>query len=130
MNEYYARLKPFDPRREHAMRVFVLGHVRFDQGVWIAVDKPTADTLQEVHQSYYDPLSPAAFEVCTKEEARLRGLIKDAPQGDLAETITPAAVDIDASATTGLTPEALPTFERTSAGASATARASRKARAI
>ena len=68
MSEYYARLRPFDPRREHAMRVFVLGHLRFDAGAWVAVDTSTAEALRRVHQSYYDPLSPVAFEICSRAE--------------------------------------------------------------
>ena len=68
MNEYYARLKPLDVKREHAMRVFVLGRQRFDSGHWVPVDREVAQRLRQVHQSYYDELSPLAFDVCTKQE--------------------------------------------------------------
>jgi hypothetical protein len=81
MNDFFARLKPFDPRRENAMRVFVLGHLRFDQGVWLPVDSATADTLRGVHQNYYDPLSPTAFEICARQEAVQLGIIEKGPDG-------------------------------------------------
>lgn len=66
--DYLARLQPFDPKREHAMRVFVLGRQKFEAGVWIKVDEAVAETLRTVHQNYYDALSPLAFEVRSAAE--------------------------------------------------------------
>jgi hypothetical protein len=68
MQAYTARLMPHDSKRDHTMRTFVLGTLRFDAGVWIDVDAPTAAILRAVHQSYYDPFSPPAFEVRAREE--------------------------------------------------------------
>ncbi len=71
MQTYRARLMPYDRKRAHTMRTFVLGNLRFDAGAWIDVDAQTAAILRAVHQSYYDALSPPAFEVCERQVPEL-----------------------------------------------------------
>ena len=69
MSELYVRLKPFDPKRENAIQVYVCGHVRFEESKWISVSAELAADLRRVHQNYYDERSPLAFDVCTLAQA-------------------------------------------------------------
>jgi hypothetical protein len=101
MTQLFARLKPYDPKREHAMQVFVLGHLRFDAGDWVPVDFKVGGALRAVHQSYYDDQSPLAFDVCTLDQAAALGFkpAVDAKGKDAAPaTAPPPAED-------GATPE-------------------------
>jgi hypothetical protein len=100
MIELYARLKAFDPKRDQAMRVFVYGHQRFEADIWVPVTEAIGAALRRVHQSYYDELSPLAFEVCTPQEAKARGF-KSAPERQEAadKTASPPDASVDSPST-------------------------------
>ncbi len=66
-----ARLKPCDPKRGFVLKRYSYRGIKFqeDRG-WLRVDLETATYLEGLHQIAGDPHSPAAFDVCTDEEAR------------------------------------------------------------
>jgi len=67
----FVRLKPYDPRRGHVLQRYTYRGIKFqaDRG-WYRVEKDVADYLRDVRQVATDEHSPAAFDVCTEEEAR------------------------------------------------------------
>ena len=70
METLLVRLKPYDPRRKFVLRRFAYAGIHFHvtRG-WERVPKDVADYLKNVRQLEFDPYSPAAFDVCTEEEA-------------------------------------------------------------
>ena len=71
METLFVRLKPYDPRRGHVIQRYIFGGIKFqvDRG-WYRVTRDTAETLRGLHQCAYDDHSPAAFDICTLQEAQ------------------------------------------------------------
>ena len=66
------RLKPYDVRRRHVLRVFThvpTGSKFTEEHGWYTVDEDLAAYLKGVHQAPNDDTTPLAFDVCTKDEA-------------------------------------------------------------
>lgn len=110
MDDLYARVKPYDPKRDHVMKVYVLGYQRFDAGKWVPVNRASAGALTAIHQSYYDEKSPLAFDVCTLEQAMALGYKpadgppngeKERAPSEEAETPNPPPADGSSSAGRG-----------------------------
>ena len=85
---FYARLKRYDPKRDNAMRVYVVGTRRFDEGKWLPVDATWAEELRKVHQSFYDEESPLAFDIISADEAKAQGVIAQNPEVSTASSVT------------------------------------------
>ena len=65
------RLKPYDPKKGHVIRRYTAFGVRFDEARgWYKVSDEVAAYLASVHQRPGDDDSPAAFDVCTDDEAK------------------------------------------------------------
>jgi hypothetical protein len=65
------RLKPHEPRRGHVLRRFTYAGIKFhEERGWYRVSRDIAAYLKTVHQVPGDTYTPAAFDVCTDEEAR------------------------------------------------------------
>ncbi len=65
------RLKPHDARRGHVLRRFTYGGIKFhEERGWYRVSRDVAAYLKTVHQLPGDTYTPAAFDICTDEEAR------------------------------------------------------------
>lgn len=64
------RIKPVNPRKGFVLRTYVFADILFsvDRG-WYEVPMSIADHLRTVHSRVGDPLSPLAFDVCSKGEA-------------------------------------------------------------
>ncbi|HEU4406971.1 MAG TPA: hypothetical protein VFS43_17010 [Polyangiaceae bacterium] len=71
METLFVRLRPFDPRRRQTLRRYTYRGIVFaeDRG-WCRVEADVAAYLRGVRQAPDDPHAPAAFDVCTEEEAR------------------------------------------------------------
>jgi hypothetical protein len=71
METLLVRLKAFDPRQRHTLRRYTYRGIVFaeDRG-WCRVEADVAAYLRGVRQVPDDPHAPAAFDVCTDEEAR------------------------------------------------------------
>ena len=66
------RLKPHDPKKGHVIRRYTAFGVRFDEARgWYKVSDEVAGYLATVHQRPGDEDSPAAFDVCTDDEAKV-----------------------------------------------------------
>lgn len=65
------RLKPHDARRGHVLRRFTYAGIKFhEERGWYRVSKDVAAYLKTVHQLPGDTYTPAAFDICTDEEAK------------------------------------------------------------
>ncbi|HEU4408393.1 MAG TPA: hypothetical protein VFS43_24225 [Polyangiaceae bacterium] len=71
METLFVRLRPFDPRRRQTLRRYTYRGIVFaeDRG-WCRVEADVAAYLRGVRQAPDDPNAPAAFDVCTEDEAR------------------------------------------------------------
>src|SRR4051812_4075603 len=70
METLLVRLKPYDPRRKFVLRRYTYAGIQFHVARgWERVPKDVADYLKNVRQLEFDPYSPAAFDICTEEEA-------------------------------------------------------------
>jgi hypothetical protein len=71
METLFVRLKAFDPRKRQMLRRYTYRGIVFaeDRG-WCRVEADVAAYLRGVRQVPDDPNAPAAFDVCTEEEAR------------------------------------------------------------
>jgi hypothetical protein len=72
-NTRLVRLKPYDRRRRHVMRVYVHGPTgkKFEERKgWYKVDASLAKYLGTVQQIEGDEDAPFAFDVCSAEEAK------------------------------------------------------------
>lgn len=66
------RLKPYNERKGHLVRVYMIGGWRFlEERGWYEVPEALVEQLQlrELHQAHYNEDSPALFDVCTPEQA-------------------------------------------------------------
>jgi len=64
------RLKPHNPRIGHKLRKYVAEGYRFEERLgWYEVPAGLARKLETHRQDCYDPGSPLAFDVCTREQA-------------------------------------------------------------
>lgn len=65
-----ARLKPFNERKGHLTRTYMVEGARFfvDRG-WYEVTNDFGSKLKLLHQDHYDLDSPLLFDVCTAKEA-------------------------------------------------------------
>lgn len=71
MDILLVRLKPYEPRRGHVLRRYVVNGVKFhEERGWYRVGKELADYLRTVRQVEHDPYAQPAFDVCTEEEAK------------------------------------------------------------
>lgn len=69
----HVRIKPYDPKRGHRLRVFIHGPTgkRFDEKKgWYRVPRHVAMQLAEIHVNEADDRSPFAFDVMSAEEAK------------------------------------------------------------
>ena len=65
-----ARLKPYNEKRGHVVRIYMIAGLRFDvDRGWYEVDDALAEELSKLTQNYDDPESPELFDVVTKEKA-------------------------------------------------------------
>jgi hypothetical protein len=67
------RLKPYDKRRRHVMKVYVHGPTgkKFEERKgWYKVDVELARYLGGVQEIEGDEYAPLAFDICTQEEAK------------------------------------------------------------
>jgi hypothetical protein len=65
------RLKPHDARRGHVLRRYTYGGIKFhEERGWYRVSRDVAAYLKTVHQLPGDAYTPAAFDICTDEEAK------------------------------------------------------------
>lgn len=67
----YIRLKRYDPHHRAVLRRYWYKQYRFKESEgWYVVPDDVAEYLREnARQSAGDPMSPPAFDICTKEEA-------------------------------------------------------------
>ena len=64
------RLKPYNERKGHKTRVYMIGGERFVQSRnWYEVPDDFAAKLKDLHQDHYDEDSADLFDVVTQEEA-------------------------------------------------------------
>ena len=65
-----ARIKPYNPKRGHVLRRYVVWGIRFEERRgWYRVKERVAKYLKEVRTKSNDPDSPLAFDVMTQAEA-------------------------------------------------------------
>jgi hypothetical protein len=66
-----ARIKPYNPKRGHLVRRYMVKGIRFDVNRgWYKVDEALADYLKTVTQNPNDPDTPPVFDVLTEAAAR------------------------------------------------------------
>ena len=79
METLLVRLKAFDPRQRHTLRRFTYRGIVFaEERGWCRVEADVAAYLRGVRQAPDDPHAPAAFDVCSEEEARRLDAAEDA----------------------------------------------------
>lgn len=91
METLLVRLRPFDPRRGQVLRRYTYAGIKFqDDRGWYRVERGVGEYLRSVKQLAGNPLSKAAFDVCTEEEARAldseetaKAAVKRGPDSDL-----------------------------------------------
>lgn len=65
-----ARLKPYNPKKRHLVRCYMIDGVRFyEERGWYEVSDSLADKLRDLHQDHYDLDSPLLFDIMTPEQA-------------------------------------------------------------
>jgi hypothetical protein len=71
METMFVRLKPLDPRRKFVLRRYAYAGIHFHEARgWHRVAPDIAEHLRGTRQMEFDAYSPAAFDVCTEEEAQ------------------------------------------------------------
>ena len=71
METMLVRLKPRDARRKHVLRRYAYAGIHFHEARgWYRVSAEIAEYLRGVRQMEFDLYSPAAFDVCTEDEAQ------------------------------------------------------------
>ncbi len=71
METMFVRLKPLDPRRKFVLRRYAYAGIHFHEARgWHRVEPEIAEHLRAARQMEFDAYSPAAFDVCTEEEAQ------------------------------------------------------------
>jgi hypothetical protein len=79
METLLVRLKAFDPRQRHTLRRYTYRGIVFaEERGWCRVEADVAAYLRGVRQAPEDPHAPAAFDVCSEEEARRLDAADDA----------------------------------------------------
>lgn len=71
METFLVRIKAFDPRKRQTLRRFTYRGILFaEERGWCRVEADVAAYLRGVRHPDGDPNAPAAFDVCTDDEAR------------------------------------------------------------
>jgi hypothetical protein len=71
METFLVRIKAFDPRRRQTLRRYTYRGILFaEERGWCRVEADVAAYLRGVRHPDGDPNAPAAFDVCTDDEAR------------------------------------------------------------
>lgn len=111
LSEYRVRLKPYDPKKGHKIRQYMVFGIRFEESKgWYRVpavfirynneNEPESqidvvDYLRQVRQDNDDPDSPLAFDVCTPAEAKaLDDAVKAAKARAVASAENPRPIDL------------------------------------
>lgn len=94
------RLKPFNKKLGHVIRRYMIGRMRFDvHRGWYSVPADVAERLRGIRQIQGDADSPAAFDVCTQDEARKIDA-REAVKNQAAPATSPNPIDPKAGAMT------------------------------
>lgn len=101
-----ARLKPYNKRRGHVVRILNYRGIKFEavKG-WYRVDDATAAVISSIHQDQNDMDSPLAFDVMTEDDARNLEKAEAKKIEEKAKASDPIDAALDRTLTTASLPE-------------------------
>lgn len=104
-----ARVKPYNKRRGHLVRILNFKGIKFDATKgWYRVDDATAAAISSIHQDQNDIESPLVFDVMTEGDARNLEKAEAKKVEERAKATDPIDAALDKATTTT---EALPKAE-------------------
>jgi hypothetical protein len=96
-----ARIKPYNKRRGHLVRILNYRGIKFDATKgWYRVDDATAAVISSIHQDQNDLESPLAFDVMTEDAARTLEKVETKKLEEKAKASDPIDAALDKTTTT------------------------------